>query len=132
MSSSDTIDLDDCSISIEVETTYLEDQLPEEPHKFVFSYKVAIKNNGPETVQLLNRYWLITDGNGNKSEVQGQGVVGKQPYIEPGKTFFYASGAVLETPVNTMQGYYEMQRLDSSLFRAAIPVFSLAVPNSIN
>jgi ApaG protein len=81
---------------------------------------------------LLSRYWLITDGNGKTSEVRGDGVVGKQPTIQPGENFIYTSGAVIETPVGTMQGYYQMQHADGSLAHAAIDVFSLRVPNAIN
>jgi ApaG protein len=119
-------------IKIDVVTQYLKDRLPEEDKKYAFAYKIAIQNNTSEPVQLINRYWLITDANGKKSEVKGPGVIGQQPVIDPGKSYQYTSGAILDTPVGTMQGYYEMQVSDGHLFQAPIDVFSLAVPNVIN
>ena len=118
-------------IDITVETQYLKNQIPDK-NKYVFAYKISIRNNGQQSVQLINRYWLITDGNGEKTEVQGEGVIGEQPHIQIGDCFQYTSGAVLDTPVGTMQGYYEMQREDGEHFQAAIDVFSLAVPNAVN
>jgi ApaG protein len=118
-------------VDISVETQYLENRIPDKD-KYVFAYKISIQNNGQQSVQLISRYWLITDGNGEKTEVQGDGVIGEQPHIQIGDTFQYTSGAVLDTPVGTMQGYYEMQREDGERFQAAINVFSLAVPNAVN
>lgn len=119
-------------IEIEVETEYLNDHLPAGENKYAFAYKIVIRNLSEETVQLINRYWLITDGNGKKSEVHGPGVVGKQPIIGPGKCHRYVSAAVLDTPVGSMQGHYEMRDFKGRLFEAPIPLFSLAVPNLIN
>ncbi|GAC21481.1 Co2+/Mg2+ efflux protein ApaG [Paraglaciecola arctica] len=118
-------------VDITVETQYLKNQIPGKD-KYAFAYKISIHNNGQQSVQLLNRYWLITDGNGEKTEVQGAGVIGEQPHIQIGDSFQYTSGAVLDTPVGTMQGYYEMQREDGERFQAEINVFSLAVPNAVN
>lgn len=122
----------DSSINIDVETQYLEGRIPDEEQKFAFAYKVTISNLGNQQVKLLNRYWLITDGNGKKSEVRGPGVVGEQPLIQPGKSFHYTSGAVLDTPVGTMEGYYEMEDEAGQTFEARIDVFSLSVPNLVN
>ncbi|MFT4993100.1 MAG: ApaG protein [Paraglaciecola sp.] len=119
-------------IKIDVLTQYLKNRLPQEDSKYAFAYKIAIHNNSREQVQLINRYWLITDANGKKTEVSGPGVIGQQPVIEAGKSYQYTSGAILDTPVGTMQGHYEMQGSDGHLFQAAIDVFSLAVPNVIN
>ena len=121
----------DNKVDITVQTQYLKNQIPDKD-KYVFAYKVAISNNGPQSVQLINRYWLITDGNGKKTEVQGPGVIGEQPHIQTGDSFQYTSGAVLDTPVGTMQGHYEMQREDGERFQAPINIFSLAVPNILN
>lgn len=118
-------------VDITVETQYLKNQIADKD-KYVFAYKITINNNGQQAVQLINRYWLITDGNGKKTEVRGEGVIGEQPYIHIGDSFQYTSGAVLDTPVGTMQGYYEMQREDGERFEAAINIFSLAVPNVLN
>lgn len=120
------------TIQIQVETAYLPNHIPPEKNKFAFSYHIEIENQGEDTVQLLNRYWLITDGNGKTSEVAGSGVVGKQPFIAPGEKFAYSSGAVLDTPVGSMQGHFEFQKSDSSLFKAPIDIFSLNVPNAVN
>jgi ApaG protein len=118
-------------VEITVETQYLKNQIPDKD-KYAFAYKISIHNHGQHSIQLINRYWLITDGNGKKTEVQGPGVIGEQPHIPPGEYFKYTSGAVLDTPVGTMQGYYEMQQKDGERFEAAINVFSLAVPNIVN
>ena len=121
----------DNKVDITVQTQYLKNQVPDKD-KYVFAYKIAIHNLGQQSIQLINRYWLITDGNGKKTEVQGAGVIGEQPHILPGEAFQYTSGAVLDTPVGTMQGYYEMQPEDGERFQAEISVFSLAVPNAVN
>jgi ApaG protein len=118
-------------VDIKVQTQYLKNQMPDKD-KYVFAYKISIHNNGQQAVQLINRYWLITDGNGKKTEVEGEGVIGEQPHIQIGDSFQYTSAAVLDTPVGTMQGYYEMQREDGELFQATIDLFSLAVPNVVN
>ncbi len=120
------------TIKIEVETQYLEGRIPDEEQKFAFAYKVTIINQDKQQVRLLNRYWLITDGNGKKNEVRGPGVVGEQPLIEAGKSFQYTSGAILDTPVGTMEGYYEMEDEAGKTFKARINVFSLSVPNLVN
>lgn len=122
----------DYPIQISVNTEFLHNRLPDEKQKYAFAYHITIVNAGDTDVQLLNRYWLITDANGKTSEVQGAGVVGEQPVIPPGQKYQYTSGAILDTPVGSMQGYYEMQSTDGETFRAPIDVFSLAVPNLIN
>jgi ApaG protein len=118
-------------VDIKVDTQYLKNQVPDNK-KYAFAYRISISNNGQQSVQLISRYWLITDGNGEKTEVQGPGVIGEQPHIHPGDSFQYSSGAVLDTPVGTMQGFYEMQREDGERFQAAIKRFSFAVPNVLN
>ncbi|WP_299084527.1 Co2+/Mg2+ efflux protein ApaG [uncultured Paraglaciecola sp.] len=118
-------------INVNVETQYLKNQLPDDD-KFAFAYKITIHNAGLQSAQLLNRYWLITDGNGKKTEVQGAGVVGEQPHILPGQAFQYTSGAILDTPVGTMEGFYEMRLENGETFQTAIDMFSLAVPHLVN
>ena len=118
-------------VDISVQTQYLKNQVPDKD-KYVFAYKITVHNNGQQSLQLINRYWLITDGNGKKTEVEGAGVIGEQPHIKPDESFQYTSGAILDTPVGTMQGFYEMQREDGQRFQAPIKVFSLAVPNALN
>lgn len=119
------------NVNVQVQTQYLSGHTTEDD-KYPFAYKITITNNSDKMVQLMNRYWLITDGNGKKTEVHGAGVVGEQPYIKHGGSFEYTSGAVLETPVGTMEGYYEMQNETGDWFQAPIQVFSLVVPNVLN
>jgi len=80
----------------------------------------------------LGRYWLITNGNGRETEVQGEGVVGEQPHIAPGSEYQYTSGAVIETPLGTMEGHYQMVDEQGNTFSVAIPVFRLCVPTLIH
>ncbi|MEW9798998.1 Co2+/Mg2+ efflux protein ApaG [Alteromonas sp. CYL-A6] len=119
-------------IVIDVETRHLPDHLTEKPNQYAFAYQVTISNRGTVPVQLLSRYWLITDADGKKTEVQGDGVVGKQPVIAAGDSYQYTSGAVLDTPLGIMQGYYEMTDEHGDTFRAPIAPFRLAVPSMIN
>ena len=119
-------------VSVQVQSLYIESQSQPDHERYVFAYTVTIRNLGRSAVQLLSRYWLITNGNGRETEVQGEGVVGEQPHIEPGGEFQYTSGAVIETPMGTMQGHYEMVDVDGNDFRVAIPVFRLAVTTLIH
>ncbi|KXI28587.1 Co2+/Mg2+ efflux protein ApaG [Paraglaciecola hydrolytica] len=118
-------------VTVEVKSRYLPDQSPDEG-KFAFAYHITISNKGSQQVQLLNRYWLITDGNGKKTEVHGPGVIGQQPFLATGASFEYTSGVILETPLGSMQGHYEMRATDGTLFDASIKVFSLVVPKLVN
>lgn len=120
------------SIPIEVETFYIENQSDSAVERFVFAYTITIRNQSEQKVKLLRRYWSITDSNGKHSEVYGDGVIGEQPELAPGTSYTYTSGAVLETPVGTMQGHYEMTAADGESFQAKIPVFRLAIPNILN
>jgi ApaG protein len=119
------------AVVVEVKTKYLADQSPDDS-KFAFAYHITIRNKGAQQVQLLNRYWLITDGNGKKTEVHGPGVIGQQPFLAAGASFEYTSGVILETPLGSMQGYYEMRAEDGYVFEAPIKVFSLVVPKLVN
>lgn len=119
-------------IPISVETFYITGQSDAAAARFVFAYTITIRNDSASAVKLLRRYWSITDANGKHTEVRGDGVVGEQPELAPGSSYTYTSGAVLETPVGTMQGHYEMQATDGSAFEAPIPLFRLAVPHVLN
>ncbi|WP_100656080.1 Co2+/Mg2+ efflux protein ApaG [Alteromonas flava] len=120
------------AIQVRVKTRYLAEHAKTDEGKFAFAYQVEISNIGDQASQLMTRYWLITDGNGKTAEVRGDGVVGKQPTIQPGESFVYTSGAVIDTPVGTMQGYYEMRAADGKHFKAPIDVFGLRVPHLVN
>ena len=91
----------------------------------MFAYTITIQNTGDIAAKLLKRHWVITDANNKVQEVRGEGVVGEQPYLPPGKTFRYTSAAVLETPLGCMQGDYELVADDGVTFEAPIPVFRL-------
>jgi ApaG protein len=118
------------SICVSVESFYLAEQSEPERKRWVFGYKVTIENRGAEAVQLLTRHWLITDGRGRLHEVQGDGVVGEQPVIKPGRVFAYASGAPLGTPSGIMTGTYRMVSGSGERFDVAIPAFSLDAPEA--
>src|SRR5579862_6085615 len=119
-------------INIEVETNYLDEQSEPREQRYVFAYTITIRNEGDVPAKLLTRHWIITDANGRVQEVRGDGVVGEQPYLKPGQGFRYSSGAVLETPVGTMQGSYQMVADDGARFDAPIPAFRLAMPGMLH
>lgn len=103
-----------------------------EDGRFLFSYTVTIENRGDETVQLLSRRWVITDGDGDQQVVEGPGVVGKQPILAPGESFEYSSFCPLPTSVGTMEGSYWMSVPGGGSFEAEIAPFTLAVPGAVN
>src|SRR3990167_67858 len=119
------------TIHITTTPSYVTSQSDPENQKFVWSYDVTITNEGDVIVQLLNRYWKITDMSGKIEEVHGAGIIGLQPLIKPGKQFTYTSYCQLTTPQGTMEGYYEMQDLEEEHFRVDIPKFVLSAPSSI-
>lgn len=119
-------------IDIQVETHYLDEQSDPDNKRYVFSYFITIKNETPEEVQLLSRYWMITDGDQKTQEVEGDGVIGEQPKIEPGKSYSYSSGTVIATEVGSMMGHYKMISESGSHFDAPIPTFTLALPNALH
>jgi len=119
-------------IDIEVETHYIEEQSLPEEDRYVFAYTITIRNNGDQPAKLLTRHWIITDGDGNTQEVHGEGVVGEQPHIGSGDYFRYTSGTVLDTPVGTMEGSYQMLADDGEQFDAPIPVFTLSLPHTLH
>lgn len=119
-------------IIIRVWPEYAREHSQPDQHRFVFIYTIAIHNEGPSSVQLLGRHWIITDANGKVDEVDGEGVVGEQPIIPPGGEHRYSSFCVLETAIGCMEGWYRMLAADGTHFNAPIAPFSLAVPESLN
>jgi ApaG protein len=115
-------------IRVTVQATYLDDRSAPDDNSYAFAYQVTIANEGHGRVQLMRRHWIITDGNGEVREVEGPGVVGEQPVLDDGDAHQYTSGAVLTTPVGTMEGTYEMHEPDGRVFRATIPRFALRKP----
>ena len=119
-------------IDIQVKTRYLAEESDPEDDRYVFAYTITIKNNGPESVRLISRHWVILDGDENRQEVHGKGVVGQQPHLAPGEVFRYTSGTVLQTPVGSMHGTYRMLCDGGASFDAVIPAFVLATPHSLH
>jgi ApaG protein len=111
---------------------FIEAQSSPDNCRYVFAYTITITNEGTVPAKLLNRHWLITDSNGKIQEVRGDGVIGEQPYLKPGEMFRYTSGAVLETPVGTMQGQYTMRSDEGDNFNANIPQFTLSIPRTLH
>jgi ApaG protein len=117
-------------IRVSVRAFFLADQSEPDRAHYVWAYRVAIANEGKETVQLLRRTWRITDGLGRTQEVNGEGVVGEQPVLEPGQSFEYTSGTPLATPSGFMRGAYHMVvATTGETFDVAIPAFSLDSPH---
>ena len=116
-------------IAVRVEPTYLESRSSPDGLQYFWAYRVMIKNQGWETVQLLSRHWMITNARGELTEVKGAGVVGEQPVLKPGESFEYTSGAPLNTPSGMMGGAYQMQTDSGERFDIEIPTFSLDRPN---
>lgn len=120
------------AIEVKVENRYLREQSDPSASRYAFAYTIHIRNIGEIAAQLMDRHWKIVDGNGHLKEVEGPGVVGEQPLLEPGASFTYTSGCLLETPVGTMEGSYGMRAQDGHAFTASIALFRLAKPNALN
>ena len=119
-------------VRVEVRTAWIKEQSNPDLDHYVFAYKVRITNESAFQVQLMRRRWLITDGLGIKREVQGDGVIGQQPVLQPGEQHEYISGCHFDTPVGKMRGFYYMERLDGSLVKVRIPEFVMVVPHYLN
>lgn len=120
------------TILIEVESHFIVGQSDPAKDRYVFSYTISITNVGTAPAQLISRHWIITDADGNQQEVHGDGVVGEQPNMQPGEGFRYTSGAILKTPVGSMQGTYHMIDDQGNKFEAPIAPFTLAVPGLLH
>lgn len=119
-------------IVVEAIPQFIKEQSAPDKNRYVFAYTITISNRGEKPAKLLSRQWLITDSNGKIQEVNGDGVVGKQPYLKPGDVFRYTSGAILETAVGVMQGNYFFVEDDGSQFVAPIPKFTLSIPRTLH
>lgn len=119
-------------VRIQVESAYIPEKSSPAENRYFFAYRVRISNEGAETVQLISREWIITDGDGEVERVRGPGVVGQQPVIPPGAAFEYTSFCPLPTPIGSMHGSYQMVTAGGEGFDAAIAPFSLAVPTALN
>ena len=130
--SSKSVSSDGNSVIVVVEPRYLPDHSRPEDSEYAFAYTVSIFNEGKETVQLISRHWIITDGNNHQREVKGEGVVGQQPHIAPGETYQYSSGAIINTRAGTMEGSYQMLSESGENFEAQIAAFGLVHPDSLH
>ncbi|HEV2720482.1 MAG TPA: Co2+/Mg2+ efflux protein ApaG [Thermoanaerobaculia bacterium] len=119
-------------IRVDVESEYLSERSEPREHYYFFAYHVRISNVGGETVQLLSREWIITDGDGNAERVVGPGVIGEQPTLAPGKVFEYSSFCPLRTNFGSMHGNYTMKIKGGEMFQAEIAPFTLAIPGVVN
>ncbi|QJX45708.1 MULTISPECIES: Co2+/Mg2+ efflux protein ApaG [Hymenobacter] len=120
-------------VTVSVTTNYLPDYSSPGQEHYVFAYKIDIRNDSEFTVKLLRRHWYIYDANGAVREVEGEGVVGQQPVLEPGESHQYVSGCNLKSGLGKMRGSYQMERLmDGSEFAVEIPEFTLVVPYRLN
>ncbi len=120
------------NFDIQVETLYLKSESEPDNSRYVFAYTITIENRGDRPAQLLTRHWTITDANGRIQEVNGEGVVGKQPLIKPGEGFQYTSGALLETPVGIMEGSYQFVTDEGESISTPIRPFTLSIPRTLH
>ena len=119
-------------IKVQVHTKYISEQSQPDSKRYVFAYVITIKNLSNQTVQLISRRWLITDANGKQMTVEGDGVVGQQPFIPGSDEYTYSGGTALETPVGVMQGQYILLDEKGREFITEIEPFRLALPNILN
>lgn len=120
-------------IRVSVETEYQPSYSSPSQHHHVFTYRVTIENQGEYTIQLLRRHWQISDAGFTTREVEGEGVVGQQPVLEPGQQHQYVSGCNLKSGVGKMAGTFLMERIvDGAKFKVRIPEFHLVAPHRLN
>lgn len=120
-------------VKISVETVYQDEHSNPTSEHFMFAYRISVENLSDYTIQLMRRKWFIFDSNGTIREVEGEGVVGQQPIIEPGDSYSYVSGCNLKTDIGSMRGNYTMHNLvQETSFKVEIPEFELIVPFRLN
>lgn len=125
---------DECTrgVRVKVQSFFVPERSEPTEGAWFFAYRVSISNEGEDVVQLLNRHWVITDGEGRVEEVRGPGVIGEQPVLRPGESFQYVSACPLPTAFGTMQGTYEMMTEHGDRFDAKIAPFALSEPYAVN
>lgn len=117
---------------VNVQTQYLQEQSDPDASHYVFAYAVTIRNTGQIAAQLISRHWVIIDANNQTEEVRGLGVVGNQPFLQPGEQFQYTSGTSLTTPQGSMKGEYFCVAEDGERFETPIPEFVLSLPRTLH
>jgi ApaG protein len=115
-------------VVVRVEPEFLNEQSSQADDRYIWAYTIEIENQTSEDMQVVERFWQITDRNGQVQEVRGEGVVGEKPNLKPGEVFRYTSGAPLSAPSGVMLGTYQMQTPDGTRFDVDIPAFSLDSP----
>ncbi len=120
-------------VKVSVESFYQSKYSDPSNGEFMFAYKITIENVNDFPVKLLSRHWKIYDSNGTMKEVEGEGVVGVQPVIAPGKHYQYISGCNIKTEIGKMQGNYLLENINNNKkFMVAVPAFSLVAPCKLN
>jgi ApaG protein len=120
-------------ICITVETFYNKEQSNPLMNEYNFAYRISIDNNAHFPIKLHRRHWHILDSNGIHREVEGEGVVGQQPIIEPGESFQYISGASIRTEMGKMYGTYQVENMSNKkIIIVQIPEFDLIAPQKLN
>lgn len=117
-------------ITVSVRPIFLEEESDPDNNQYFWAYYITIENEGSETIQLMQRNWTISDVYGNSENVAGDGVIGKQPVLQPGESFEYTSGCPLDAPSGMMHGHYEMQTTNGRNILVQIPAFSLDMPDA--
>jgi ApaG protein len=120
------------NVRVDVESFFLPDQSDPAQDRYVFAYRIRITNDGRRTVQLMRRHWYIDEGDGTVREVEGDGVVGDQPIMDPGQSHEYTSGAVIHGPCGSMYGTYRMHDETGEAFDVEIPLFRLDMPRTLH
>lgn len=120
------------SIRVRVVARHVPERSRPDEDQWFFAYSIRITNEGDQPVQLVSRHWYITDADGRVEEVSGPGVIGEQPFLQPGESFQYASACPLTTPMGTMHGAYRMARPDGRTFDVRVAPFTLSEPYAIN
>ncbi len=115
-------------VIVRVEPEFLGDQSSPSDNRYIWAYTIEIENQSAEDVQVVERYWQITDRDGQMQEVRGEGVVGEKPVLKPGEIFRYTSGAPLAAPSGVMLGSYQLENINGDRFDVDIPAFSLDSP----
>ncbi|RBO84848.1 MULTISPECIES: Co2+/Mg2+ efflux protein ApaG [Marinomonas] len=119
-------------IVVDVRTEYLARQSTPDESRYVFAYHITITNCGTHAAKLQTRHWVITNGDEQVQEVKGSGVIGEYPHLQPGESYQYTSGTVIETVVGVMHGSYQFIADDGTEFTAPIRPFTLSVPNKVH
>lgn len=119
-------------IMITVITEYLTEQSQPEENRYAFAYHITIKNQSVRSAKILTRHWIIVDANQERKEVHGEGIIGKQPIILSGDKYEYTSAVVLDTPVGTMEGSYQLVDDGGVTFNAPIQPFLLSIPHAVH